>query len=146
MKKTLYNDLPYKFEAGTPYIAGVIGLGAAVDYVSKVGPDRISEYEHGLLQYATGAAGTVPGLRLIGTAAEKASILSFIVDGIHPHDLGTILDHDGIAIRTGHHCAMPVMERYGIPATARASFAFYNTAEEVDKLITGIDKAKNIFK
>ena len=144
-EKTLYNDLPYKFEAGTPYIAGVIGLGAAVDYVSDVDLDRIQGYEHELLQYATQAAATVPGLRLIGTAAEKAGILSFVVDGIHPHDLGTILDHDGIAVRTGHHCAMPVMERYGIPATARASFAFYNTAEEVDKLITGIDKAKNIF-
>ena len=145
-EKTLYNDLPYKFEAGTPYIAGVIGLGAAVDYISKVNLDSIQDYEHELLQYATRAVTTVPGLRLIGTAAEKASILSFVVDGIHPHDLGTILDHDGIAIRTGHHCAMPVMERYGIPATARASFAFYNTTEEVDKLITGIDKAKNIFK
>ena len=145
-EKTLYNDLPYKFEAGTPYIAGVIGLGAAVDYLTNVGVDSIRDYEHKLLQYATRAATTVPGLRLIGTAAEKASILSFVVDGIHPHDLGTILDHDGIAIRTGHHCAMPVMERFGIPATARASFAFYNTTEEVDKLITGIDKAKNIFK
>ena len=145
-EKTLYNDLPYKFEAGTPYIAGVIGLGAAVDYVSDVGLDRIQDYEHGLLRYATEAAAGVPGLRLIGTAADKASILSFVLDGIHPHDLGTILDHDGIAIRTGHHCAMPVMERFGIPATARASFAFYNTTEEVDKLVAGIDKAKNIFK
>ena len=145
-EKTLYNDLPYKFEAGTPYIAGVIGLGAAVDYVSDVDLDRIHDYEHGLLQYAAEAAATVPGLRQIGTAADKASILSFVVDGIHPHDLGTILDHDGIAIRTGHHCAMPVMERFGIPATARASLAFYNTTEEVDKLVAGIDKAKNIFK
>ena len=145
-EKTLYNDLPYKFEAGTPYIAGVIGLGAAVDYVSDVDLDRIHDYEDGLLQYAAEAAATVPGLRQIGTAADKASILSFVVDGIHPHDLGTILDHDGIAIRTGHHCAMPVMERFGIPATARASLAFYNTTEEVDKLVAGIDKAKNIFK
>ena len=145
-EKTLYNDLPYKFEAGTPYIAGVIGLGAAVDYVNDVDMDSIRDYEHGLLQYATEAAASVPGLKLIGTAAEKAGILSFVIDGIHPHDLGTILDHDGIAIRTGHHCAMPVMERYGIPATARASFAFYNTREEVDKLVTGIDKATNIFK
>ena len=145
-EKTLYNDLPYKFEAGTPYIAGVIGLGAAVDYVNDVDMDSIRDYEHGLLQYATEAAASVPGLKLIGTAAEKAGILSFVMDGIHPHDLGTILDHDGIAIRTGHHCAMPVMERYGIPATARASFAFYNTREEVDKLVTGIDKATNIFK
>ena len=145
-EKTLYNDLPYKFEAGTPYIAGVIGLGAAVEYVNDVDLDRIRDYEHELLEYATRAAASVPGLRLIGTAAQKAGILSFVLDGIHPHDLGTILDHDGIAIRTGHHCAMPVMERYGIPATARASFAFYNTAEEVDKLIAGIGKAKNIFK
>ena len=145
-EKTLYNDLPYKFEAGTPYIAGVIGLGAAVDYVNGVDIDRIQDYEHGLLQYATEAAADVPGLKLIGTAAEKAGILSFVMDGIHPHDLGTILDHDGIAIRAGHHCAMPVMERYGIPATARASFAFYITREEVDKLVVGIDKAKNIFK
>ncbi len=145
-EKTLYNDLPYKFEAGTPYIAGVIGLGAAVDYVSNVGLDRIHDYERWLLRYATEAAAAVPGLRLIGTAAQKASILSFVLDGIHPHDLGTILDHDGIAIRTGHHCTMPVMERYGIPATARASFAFYNTAEEVDKLVAGIGKAKNIFE
>ena len=145
-EKTLYNDLPYKFEAGTPYIAGVIGLGAAVDYVSNADMDSIQGYEHELLQYATEAVATVPGLRLIGTAAEKAGILSFVMDGIHPHDLGTILDHDGIAIRTGHHCAMPVMERFGIPATARASFAFYNTTGEVDKLVAGIDKAKNIFK
>lgn len=145
-EKTLYNDLPYKFEAGTPYIAGVIGLGAAADYVSDVGLDRIQDYEHKLLLYATEAAARVTGLRLIGTAADKASILSFVLDGIHPHDLGTILNHDGIAIRTGHHCAMPVMERFGIPATARASFAFYNTTEEVDKLVAGIDKAKNIFK
>ena len=145
-EKTLYNDLPYKFEAGTPYIAGVIGLGAAVEYVSDVDLDRIRDYEHELLQYATQAAASVPGLRLIGTAAEKAGILSFVLDGIHPHDLGTILDHDGVAIRAGHHCAMPVMERYGVPATARASFAFYNTAAEVDTLIAGIDKAKNIFK
>ncbi len=144
-KKTLYNDLPYKFEAGTPYIAGVIGLGAAVDYVSAIGMDQIQAYEDELLRYATTAAVGVPGLTLIGTAAHKAGILSFVLDGIHPHDLGTILDHDGIAIRAGHHCAMPVMERYRVPATARASFAFYNTREEVDKLIAGIDKAKDIF-
>ena len=145
-EKTLYNDLPYKFEAGTPYIAGVIGLGAAVDYVNDIGMDSIRDYEHELLQYATGAAADVPGLKLVGTAAEKAGILSFVLDGIHPHDLGTILDHEGIAIRAGHHCAMPVMERYGVPATARASFAFYNTREEVDSLLAGIDQAKDIFK
>ena len=145
-EKTLYNDLPYKFEAGTPYIAGVIGLGAAVDYVNEIDMDRIRDYEHDLLQYATLAAADVQGLKPIGTAAQKAGILSFVMDGIHPHDLGTILDHEGIAIRTGHHCAMPVMERYGIPATARASFAFYNTREEVDKLVAGLDKANYIFK
>ena len=145
-EKTLYNDLPYKFEAGTPYIAGVIGLGEAIDYINSIGIDRIENYEHELLQYATEAAAAVTGLKLIGVAKDKASILSFVVHGIHPHDLGTILDHDGIAIRTGHHCAMPVMERFKIPATARASFAFYNTIEEIDKLITGIDKAKHIFK
>ena len=145
-EKTLYNDLPYKFEAGTPYIAGVIGLGAAVDYINEVDMDRIRDYEHELLQHATLAAADVQGLKLIGTAAQKAGILSFVMDGVHPHDLGTILDHEGIAIRTGHHCAMPVMEHYGIPATARASFAFYNTREEVDKLVAGIDKANNIFK
>ena len=145
-EKTLYNDLPYKFEAGTPYIAGVIGLGAAVDYVDAIGMDRIQAYEDDLLHYATGAVADVPDLTLIGTAARKAGILSFVMDGIHPHDLGTILDHEGIAIRAGHHCAMPVMERYGIPATARASFAFYNTREEVDKLIAGLDQARNIFK
>ena len=145
-EKTLYNDLPYKFEAGTPYIAGVIGLGAAVDYVNEIDMDRLRDYEHDLLQYATLAAADVQGLKPIGTAAQKAGILSFVMDGIHPHDLGTILDHEGIAIRTGHHCAMPVMERYGIPATARASFAFYNTREEVDKLVAGLDKANYIFK
>ena len=144
--KTLYNDLPYKFEAGTPYIAGVIGLGAAVDYVSEIGMERIQAYEDDLLQYATRAAADIPGLRLIGTAARKAGILSFVLAGIHPHDLGTILDHDGIAIRAGHHCAMPVMERYGVAATSRASFAFYNTREEVDTLVVGINKAKDIFK
>ena len=145
-EKTLYNDLPCKFEAGTPYIAGVIGLGAAVDYVNRVGMDQIQDYEHELLQYATQAVAGVPGLKLIGTAAEKAGILSFVIDGIHPHDLGTILDHEGIAIRAGHHCAMPVMERYAVPATSRASFAFYNTREEVDKLVAGVDKVINIFR
>ena len=145
-EKTLYNDLPYKFEAGTPYIAGVIGLGAAVDYVDEIGMDRIQAYEDDLLHYATEAVAEVPDLALIGTAAEKAGILSFVMDGVHPHDLGTVLDHEGIAIRAGHHCAMPVMERYGVAATARASFAFYNTREEVDKLITGLDQARKIFK
>ena len=144
--KTLYNDLPYKFEAGTPYIAGVIGLGAAVDYVNETGIERIADYEQALLRYATAEVGAIAGVRLIGTAKERAGVLSFVVDGIHPHDLGTLLDHEGIAVRAGHHCAMPVMERFGIPATARASFAFYNTFEEVDKLTAAIHKAISVFK
>ena len=144
--KTLYNDLPYKFEAGTPYIAGVIGLGAAVDYVNEAGMERIADYEQALLQYATAEVGAIAGVRLIGTAKERAGVLSFVVDGIHPHDLGTLLDHEGIAVRAGHHCAMPVMERFKIPATARASFAFYNTFEEVDKLAAAIHKAISVFK
>ena len=144
--ETLYNDLPYKFEAGTPYVAGVIGLGAAVDYLDAVGLERIRDYEHELLEYATAAVATVTGLRQLGVARDKAAILSFVMDDIHPHDLGTILDHDGIAIRAGHHCAMPIMEHYQVPATARASFAFYNTRQEVDALIAGLDAAKKIFK
>jgi cysteine desulfurase/selenocysteine lyase len=144
-EKTMYNELPHKFEAGTPNIAGVIGLGAAIDYVSEIGLDAIANYEHELLEYATEAALTVEGLRLIGTAKNKACILSFVMDKVHPHDLGTILDHDGIAIRTGHHCAMPVMDRFEIPATARASFAFYNTKHEIDVLIEGIENAKKVF-
>lgn len=143
--KTLYNDLPYKFEAGTPHIAGVIGLGAAIEYVNGVNLDAIQAYEKDLLDYATEAVSAVAGVRLIGTAADKAGVLSFIMDGIHPHDLGTILDHEGIAIRTGHHCAMPVMEHFGIPATARASFAFYNTRGEVDRLAQGLENAKKVF-
>ena len=143
--KTTYNELPHKFEAGTPNIAGVIGLGAAIDYVSEIGLDAIASYENELLEYATEAAMTIDGLRLIGTAKNKASILSFVMDKVHPHDLGTILDHDGIAIRTGHHCAMPVMDRFEIPATARASFAFYNTRHEIDILIEGIENAKKVF-
>ena len=137
-ERTVYNDLPYKFEAGTPHIAGGIGLGAAVDYVQQVGLPAIARHEQDLLDYATAAALRIPGLRLIGTARHKASILSFVMDGIHPNDLGTVLDHHGVAIRSGHHCAMPVMERFNIPATARASFAFYNTSPEVDRLMAGI--------
>ena len=144
-EKSTYADLPHKFEAGTPHIAGGIGLAAAIDYVSAIGLDNIATYEHDLLEYATEAASTVTGLRLVGTAKQKAGILSFVVDGVHPHDLGTILDHDGVAIRAGHHCAMPVMDRFQIPATTRASFAFYNTREEVDILITAIENAKKVF-
>ncbi len=144
-EKTLYNDLPYKFEAGTPHIAGVIWLGAAIDYVSATGLEAIAAYEHELLEYATEKTLEVKGLRLIGTAQRKTSILSFLIDSIHPHDIGTILDHEGIAIRTGHHCAMPVMTHFNVPATARASFAFYNTFEEVDRLIQALGKAREVF-
>ncbi len=143
--KTLYNDLPYKFEAGTPNIAGVIGLGAAIEYVNAIGLDTIAGYEHELLEYATGAALNIEGLRLIGTAGNKAGILSFVLDKVHPHDLGTILDHEGIAIRTGHHCAMPVMDRFKIPATARASLAFYNSREEIDILMAALADAREVF-
>jgi cysteine desulfurase/selenocysteine lyase len=144
-EKTTYNTLPYKFEAGTPNIAGTIGLGAAIDYVNQIGIERIARYEHELLDYGTEALSQILGLRLIGTAKDKAGVLSFVLEGVHPHDVGTILDREGIAIRTGHHCAMPVMERFGIPATARASLAFYNTKEEIDALVMGIHKVKEVF-
>ena len=143
--KTVYNDLPYKFEAGTPHIAGAIGLGAAVDYVTGLGLDAIHAYEQDLLHYAGAALAELDGVRLIGTAAARAGVLSFVMHGIHAHDLGTILDHEGVAIRAGHHCAMPVMERFGVPATARASFAFYNTRQEVDQLVRGLENAKKVF-
>ena len=145
MKETQYNDLPYKFEAGTPNIAGVIGLGAAIDYVNEIGLENISTYENELLDYANQQASEITGLKFIGTARQKASILSFTLDGIHPHDVGTILNSEGIAIRTGHHCAMPVMEYFKIPATSRASFTFYNTHEEIDALIKAIEKCKKVF-
>jgi len=144
-EKTTYNRLPYKFEAGTPHIAGAIGLGAAIEYVTALGLDAIAAHERDLLIYATEALSGIPGLRLIGTAREKASILSFTLEGIHPHDIGTILDHEGIAIRAGHHCAQPVMERFGVPATARVSFALYNTREEVDALVTALQKVREVF-
>ncbi len=144
-EKTTFNTLPHKFEAGTPNIAGGIGMGVAIDYLNKVGLDRIAAYERNLLDYATETIGAIKGVKIIGTAREKASVLSFIVDNIHPHDIGTILDQDGIAIRAGHHCAQPVMKRYGVPATARASFAFYNTREEIDALSDGIQKAIEVF-
>ncbi len=143
-EKTVYNELPYKFEAGTPNIAGTIGLGAAIDYVNRLGLDNIAAHEHDLLVYATEAVSRIPGVRIVGTARDKAAVLSFLVDGIHPHDVGTILDQEGIAVRAGHHCAQPVMKRYGVAATTRASFAFYNTIEEVDALVRGIMKAKEI--
>ena len=144
-EKTTYADLPYKFEAGTPNIAGGIGLGAAVDYLNRIGLDRIGAYEHELLVYGTQALEQIPGLRMIGTAREKAAVLSFVIDGIHPHDIGTVLDRMGIAVRTGHHCAQPVMDRFGVPATTRASLAFYNTVHEIDALAAGLRKVKEVF-
>jgi cysteine desulfurase/selenocysteine lyase len=145
LEKTTYNDLPYKFEAGTPNIAGGIGLGAAFEYVSDVGLDAIAAYEHELLVYGTELLEQVPGLRIIGTAREKAAVLSFVMAGIHPHDIGTVLDRMGIAVRTGHHCAQPVMDRFGIPATTRASLAFYNTPAELDRLAAGLHKIAEMF-
>jgi cysteine desulfurase/selenocysteine lyase len=144
-EKTTYNDLPYKFEAGTPNIASGIGLGAALDYVTRIGLDNISAYEHELLQYGTQALLQIPGLRIIGTAREKAAVLSFVMEGIHPHDIGTVLDRQGIAVRTGHHCAQPVMDWFHIPATTRASLAFYNTTAEIDALAAGLNKVKEVF-
>lgn len=143
--KTIYNELPAKFEAGTPHIAGVIGLGAAIDYMWQVGIDNIAAQEHHLLQIATRKIEDLPGVKIIGTAAEKAAVISFMIEGVHPHDVGTIFDQQGVAIRTGHHCAQPVMEFYDIPATARASFAFYNSEEEVDALIHAIQKTQELF-
>ena len=143
-EKTTYNKLPYKFEAGTPDIAGVIGLGAALDYVTDVGMAAIAAYEHELLEYATEKISAIPGVRLIGTAAERTGVLSFVLNDIHPHDVGTILDQEGIAIRTGHHCSQPVMDRFGIPATARASLAIYNTREDIDALANGIQRVREV--
>ena len=144
-EKTLYNVLPHKFEAGTPNIAGSIGLGAAIDYVDSLGMEQIAAYEKELLDYGTDCLSRIGGLKLIGTAREKGGILSFTLGDIHPHDIGTILDSRGIAIRTGHHCAQPVMQRYDIPATARASLAFYNTKAEIDTLVEGIDRVLEVF-
>jgi len=143
--KTEYADLPYKFEAGTPAIADVIGLGAALDWVTEIGLDTIAAHEHELLAYATEQLGQSPGLRLIGTARDKAAVASFVLEGVHPHDIGTILDQDGVAIRTGHHCAQPVMERFHVLATARASFAVYNTLEEVDALVAAVRQVQEWF-
>ena len=145
-EKTEYNDLPYKFEAGTPNIAGAIGMGAALDYVSTVGIGAIAAYERDLLTYATEQVSAIPGLRIIGTAKEKAAIVSFTLHRVHAHDIGTILDRGGVAIRAGHHCAMPVMERFGIAGTARASFALYNTREDVDALVAGIHRVQRMFR
>ena len=143
--RTTYNQIPHKFEAGTPPIAAAIGLGAAADYLSAIGMDAIAAWEHELLAYATAQIEAMPGVRIVGTAREKASVLSFDVSGVHPHDVGTILDEHGVAVRTGHHCAQPVMQRFGIPATVRASFAFYNQFEEIDQLVTGIRRVQQLF-
>jgi cysteine desulfurase/selenocysteine lyase len=144
-EKTTYNVLPHKFEAGTPNIAGTIGLGAAIDYVQALGIENIEAYEADLLAEATERVSALPGVRIIGTAREKAAVLSFTIRGVHPHDIGTILDREGVAVRTGHHCAQPVMDFFGVPATARASFAFYNTPEEIDRLVAGIQEVLRMF-
>jgi cysteine desulfurase/selenocysteine lyase len=143
-EKTTYNQLPWKFEAGTPNISGAIGLAAAIRYLQQVGIERVAAYEQELLEYATQRLVTIPGLRIVGTAAAKASVVSFVLEGIHPHDIGTILDTEGVAVRTGHHCAMPVMDFFGIPATARASFSFYNTFAEIDRLIAALEHTHRV--
>jgi len=145
-EKTLYNKIPYKFEAGTPNIAGTIALGASIDYLMALGMDQLAAHEEELLRYATERLTALPGLRLIGTAKHKAGVLSFVLEGIHPHDIGTVLDYEGIAIRTGHHCAQPVMDRFSVPATARASLALYNTRQDVDALVRGIVKVQEMFR
>ncbi len=144
-EKTVYSEPPTKFEAGTPNIAGAIGLGAAVDYLQNIGMDRIAAYEAELLEYGTQVLSQVPGLTLVGTAQNKAGVLAFVMEGIHPHDVGTILSHQGLAVRTGHHCAQPIMDRFNIPATTRASLAFYNTRSEIDALAKGLDKVRDLF-
>jgi cysteine desulfurase / selenocysteine lyase len=144
-EKSTWNVLPYKFEAGTPNIAGAIGFGAALDYIGAVGFEAIGQHERDLLEYGTAALSSVPGVRLVGTARRKASILSFVMDGVHPHDIGTIVDREGIAIRTGHHCAQPVMDRFGVPGTARASLAMYNTREEIDTLVRSLERVRTMF-
>jgi cysteine desulfurase/selenocysteine lyase len=143
-EKTTFNQLPWKFEAGTPHISGAVGLAAAIDYLEKIGMERIAAYEHELLVYATERLSQLPGLRIVGTAPDKAAVVSFTLDGIHPHDIGTILDTEGVAIRTGHHCAMPVMDFFKIPATARASMSFYNTREEIDRLVAALEQTRKV--
>ena len=144
-EKTTYNKVPHKFEAGTPHIAGAIGMGAAVDYLEAIGLDRIGAHEHELLRYTTETLSAIPGVRLVGTAKNKAAVVSFLVGDVHPHDVGTILDQEGIAVRTGHHCAQPVMERFGIAATVRASLALYNTPAEIDRLTAAVAKVQEVF-
>ena len=144
-ERSTWNDLPYKFEAGTPNIAGAVGLGAALHYIESVGRDAIAAHERDLLQYGTAMLESIPGVRIIGTAPGKSSILSFVMNGVHPHDIGTIVDREGVAVRTGHHCAQPVMDRFGIPATARASLAMYNTREDLDALGRALEKVREVF-
>ncbi|MGY8849004.1 MAG: aminotransferase class V-fold PLP-dependent enzyme [Burkholderiales bacterium] len=144
-EKTIYNTIPHKFEAGTPPIAAAIGFGAAIDYLSSIGLSTIEAYEQSLINYATEQINNIPGIRIIGSAAEKVAVLSFSVDGVHPHDIGTLLNQEGIAVRTGHHCAQPVMQRFKVPATTRASFSFYNSMAEIDALIAGIQKVQKVF-
>jgi cysteine desulfurase/selenocysteine lyase len=143
-EKTTYNELPHRFEAGTPDIAGVVGLGAAVDFLEEIGMARIGAHERGILEYATAALGARGDVRLIGTAPEKSAVVSFLLEGVHAHDVGTVLDHEGVAIRTGHHCAQPVMDFFGVPATARASFSVFNTRDDVDALLRGLDRARKL--
>jgi cysteine desulfurase/selenocysteine lyase len=145
-EKTDFNDIPYKFEAGTPHIAGAIGLAAAIDYLNALDWELLEDYERSLLKYATDALGAVDGLHIVGNAREKAGVISFTLDGVHPHDIGSVVDREGVAIRTGHHCAQPVMQRFGVPATARASFAFYNMKKEIDALVRAIGVVKEVFK
>lgn len=144
-EKTTYNTIPYKFEAGTPPIAAAIGFGSAIEYLSKIGLDTIAAYEHELLSYATEQLEAMPGVRIIGNTRTKVAVISFTIEGVHPHDVGTLLNQEGIAVRTGHHCAQPIMQRYNIPATSRASFAFYNTKAEVDALVAGIQSVQKVF-
>ena len=144
-ERTTYNSIPHKFEAGTPDMAGAVGLKAALEYLNELGLDNIAAHEAELLTYATEAVSSIPGVRVIGTAKEKTGVLSFVMEGVHPHDIGTILDQDGIAVRTGHHCAQPVMECFGVDATARASFGLYNTKQEIDALVRGIEKVREVF-
>jgi cysteine desulfurase/selenocysteine lyase len=145
-EKSTWNVLPHKFEAGTPNIAGVVALGAAIDYLRRLGIERIAAHEDALLAQATAKLAGLPGLRIVGTAPEKAAVVSFTLEGIHPHDIGTVLDQEGVAVRTGHHCAQPVMDFFGVPATARASFGLYNAPEEIDALVAGVRRAIEMFR
>jgi cysteine desulfurase/selenocysteine lyase len=144
-ERSTWNDVPYKFEAGTPDIAGAIGFAAALDYIESVGLEAIARHEHAVLEDATGKLQSIPGLRIVGTARQKSAIISFVLPNAHPHDIGTILDQEGVAIRTGHHCTMPLMERFGVTATARASFALYNGHDDVDQLVAALKKVQKLF-